>query len=309
MEEVIIGVLKRNKFLLRVTGTSMIPVLQSGDIVSYKKTSFRKCRVNDIILAKKKGKMFTHRIVYKNDEYLITKGDSNPTSDGKVDPKQIIGKVYQIKRSGQIFNPQDVNLFQSTLYFQEIVKVKKKLERHKVNFVILKGLTLHLYFEKKHPERIYADCDLLINKDDYEKTENIFVNLRYNKARTEFSSIHKLLKDKPTEFSFYKKIKGFLVIFDIHLEPVFLMNQLGRLDELYPQKLINEMADEFLRTKRKITVQNESFRILNTEYLILYLALHFFHHNYRGIHRLEFLYKVIRKSHPELISGSKKIKY
>lgn len=296
MKKVIERVLKRNKFLLKATGNSMFPILQSGDIVGYKKTSFSKCRVNDIILAKKNGKMFTHRVIYKSVERLITKGDNNSISDGKVYPQQIMGKVYQIKRKGQVFNPQDVNLFQSTLYFHEIVKVKKIFEKEGINFAFLKGLPIHLYYEGKHPARIYADCDLLIVKDDYEKAENVFKRLKYSQAKTEFSSIHKSLKDKPTEFSFYKKINDFPIVFDVHFEPVFLMNQLGKLNELYPQKLIDEMTDEFLRTKRKITIQNESFLILNTYDLILYLALHFFHHNFRGAYRLDFLDKVMRRA-------------
>lgn len=227
--------------------------------------------------------------------FLITKGDNNQKSDGKVYPHQVIGKVYQIKRNGQIFNPQDINLLQSSLYFQEIVKVKKIFEKEGINFVILKGLPIHLYFEGKHPSRLYADCDLLVNRNDYGKTETVFRKLGYSKAKTEYTPLHKLLKDKPTESSFYKKVNDIPVVFDVHFEPVFLMNQLGKLDELYPQKLIDEMTEEFLRTKKKIIINDESFYILNTEYLILYLALHFFHHNFRGIHRLEMIDKVIRK--------------
>ncbi len=309
MEKVFKNIIKSNKFLLKTTGTSMLPILQSGDIVEYKKTTLGKCRLNDIILVKKNGRMFTHRVIYKNQNYLLTRGDNNYNSDGKIHPSQVIGKVNKLKRNRLLINPQDVNLYQSTIYLREISKIKTVFEANSINYVFLKGLPLHLFFEKKHPERLYSDCDLLVGKDDYEKTENLFRKLSYHKSIKEFSPIHKYLKDKPTEFSFYKKIKGFLVIFDVHLEPVFLMNQLGKLNELYPQKLINEMTNKFLHTKRKITIQNESFYILTAENLILYLALHFFHHNYRGIHRLEFLDKVIRKSHPELISGSKKIRY
>lgn len=290
----------------------MLPILRTGDVLYRKKINFHKININDLIMAKKNGKMFTHRVIYRIPSpgrstahtfqvfsgYLITKGDNNPQSDGKVYPKQVIGKVHKIKRNGQVFNPQDVNLLQSTLYFQEIIQVKKLFEKARINFVFLKGLPIHLYFEGRHPNRIYADCDLLVDVHDYGKTEAVFHRLGYSKAKTEYSSIHKILKDKQTEFSFYKKINDFPIVFDVHFEPVFLMNQLGKLNELYPQSLIDEMTEEFLRTKKEVTVQGEKFLILNTYYLILYLALHFFHHNFRGIHRLEMIDKVIRKALP-----------
>ena len=75
----------------------------------------------------------------------------------------------------------------------------------------------------------------------------------YSKAESEYSPIHKLLKDKPTEVSFYKKINNFPVVFDIHLEPVFLMNQIGRLEALYPQKLLDRLTNKFLDEKRQPT--------------------------------------------------------
>ena len=53
------------------------------------------------------------------------------------------------------------------------------------------------------------------------------------------------------------------------------------------------------KKKRQVKINNEFFQILDTKYLILYLALHFFHHNYRGAFRLDFLDKIIRCGHLE----------
>ena len=44
------------------------------------------------------------------------------------------------------------------------------------------------------------------------------------------------MKDKESELAYYKIINGFMVTFDLHLEVVFMMTQLGRLEALYPQK-------------------------------------------------------------------------
>ncbi len=294
----------------------MLPHLRPGDILYLKKIKFQQVKINDLIMVKNGKQIFTHRVIFKTQDlttippprgspfghprgvlaaYLITRGDNNPQADGKIKPKQIMGKVYQTKRKGQIIDPENFYLLQSTLYFQEIVKVKKAFEKEKIDFVFLKGLPLHLYFERSHPRRIYADCDILIEKADYEKVKKVFAGNGFKKVDTSYSPLHKLLKDKPTEISFFKKVNNFPVVFDIHFEPVFLMNQLGKLDALYPEKFRQQMTRDFLQTKRTIKVQGEQFFILDTSCLILYLCLHFFHHNYRGIFRLELIDKVMRK--------------
>jgi len=65
------------------------------------------------------------------------------------------------------------------------------------------------------------------------------------------------------------------------------------LESLYPQVFIDRLTDKFLKNKRIVKIQNESFPILSNGNLILYLALHFFHHNFRGTFRLEFLHKIM----------------
>jgi len=286
------------EFHLKSTGSSMLPILHPQDVLYFKRIDFRRVQINDLAMVKKGGRVFTHRVIYKsaNRSYLITKGDHNITSDGKIYPQQIIGRVYQVKRQGQIFNPDNLYLLQSTQYFQEIVKVKKVFEKEKIDFVFLKGLPLHLYFEKSHPRRIYADCDILISKNDWQRAQSILKGFKYTGAETSYSGIHKLLKDKMTEFSFYKNIKNFPVVFDVHLEAGFLMNQLGRLDALYAQSLIDEMTRQLLNKKQMVKIQKEQFPILSFADLIIYLSLHIFHHNCQGVFQFEFLDKVTRKA-------------
>jgi len=151
MENIIACLKKQKQFSLKSQGSSMLPLLQANDVIYYRQTTFSRCKTNDLIMAKKNGQLFTHRVIYKTKKYLITKGDNNLQSDGKIYPRQIIAKVYQIKRNGKIFHPENLYLFQSTLYFQEIVKIKRAFEKEKIDFVFLKGLPLHLYFKGKHP--------------------------------------------------------------------------------------------------------------------------------------------------------------
>lgn len=289
------NLLKSKSFSLKAEGKSMLPILHSGDVVDYRKGSFKDVKVNDLVLIKKNNKLFTHRVIYKAG-YLITKGDNNPESDGKTYPHNVIAKVQSVKRKGKEFDPNQIYLLQSSLYLQEIIKIKHLFEKQNIDFVFLKGLPLHLYYEREHPRRIYADCDVLVNKSNFQGAEKILLKQGYKKQDSSLSKGQKNMKDKESELAYYKIINGFMVTFDLHLEVVFMMTQLGRLEALYPQKLIDKLTDEFLKQKRKITIHDSSFYILSSPHLVIYLALHFFHHNFRGAFRLNFLDKVIRKT-------------
>ena len=296
MNQKITQLLSLGKIPLKSQGQSMLPILHPNDIVYFKRIPFSKIKVDDLIVFKKKNQLITHRVIYKTKKYLIAKGDNNPNFDGKIYPQQILGKVYQIKRDGQIFKPETLYLIRSTHYFSEIVKIKKKFDKENINYVFLKGLPLHLYFEGTHPSRLYTDCDVLVDKKDFEKAQKILFSFGYQKADTSLSSFQKTLQDKKVENAYWKMINGFTVVFDLHLEVVFMMTQLGKLEALYPQKLIDKLTEDFLKTKREIKINNEKFLILDTYYLILYLSLHLFHHNFTGAFRYQFLDKVIRKT-------------
>ena len=296
MEKIFKKLLRLKTLPLKLTSQSMLPILRPNDVVYFKKTPFLKIKVNDLIIFKKKNQLITHRVIYKTKKYLITKGDSNLNFDGKIYPKQILGKLYQIRRNEQIFKPETLYLIQSTYYFSEIVKIKNEFDKENINYVFLKGLPLHLYFEGTHPKRLYADCDVLIERKDFQKAEEILFSFGYQKADTSLSSFQKKLQDKKVENAYFKTINGFTVVFDLHLEVVFMMTQLGKLEALYQKKLIDDLTEEFLKTKRKIKINNEPFLILDACYLILYLALHIFHHNFTGAFRYDFLDEVIKKS-------------
>lgn len=289
------------KLPLKSQGASMRPILFEDDIVYFKKIPFPQIKVNDIIVFKKKNELICHRVIYKEtvlkkkSPFIITKGDNSLYADGKIYPRQILGKVYRVKRNGKTIFPETLYLIQSSQYFNEIIKIKNEFDQTSVNYLFLKGLPLHLYFEGRHPKRLYADCDVLIEKKDFEKAEKILLNLGYQKIKSELSSLHKELKEKEIENAYYKNVNGFMVIFDLHLEVVFMMTQLGKLNALYPQNLISQLTNEFLRLKKTIKINGEKFLILNPSYLILYLALHIFHHNFTGAFRYQFLDTVIRK--------------
>src|SRR3972149_814314 len=280
-------ILRRIGFIGKTEGESMIPLIYPKDGVYIKPGTASKLKVNDIITFEQQNKLITHRIIYKKSGYVITKGDNNPQSDGRIYPNAVIGKVYKIKRNGQVFSPESLYLIQSTLYFQEVIKIKRAFEKAKIDFVFLKGLPLYLYFEKSRPRRLYADCDVLIDKKDFHKAERILYAFRY---------IRETKKTKEIENNYIKTINGLIVIFDIHLEAAFLMTQFSNLGALYQQKLIDKLTIELLKTKRKVRIQGANFYFLSKNFQVVYLFLHFFHHNFRGASRLDFLDKIVRKS-------------
>lgn len=298
-----------SSFRTKVFGQSMYPFLLDGDIVTLQKKEFNSLAVGDIICVSKNKKMFVHRVIYRTHKYLITKGDNNRIADGKVSKNNIIGIVKKIKRGYQTFKPDDFYLFQSTLYFKEIINVKNYLENRTINFLFLKGLPLYLHIESSHPKRLYFDCDILIDKNYYFSAKTILEKLGYKEMDTSFSRVQKRLKNKNSEISFYKIINGFFVVFDIHLEVVFMMTQLGELNQLYPQKFIDSLTKDFLGDKICVNINNNCFPILSSENLILYLGLHIFHHNFKGGFRYEILSRFVQFANPDYRLLAKKISY
>ena len=295
MQKILSSLFSKKKFTLKSEGTSMMPVLFPDDILYFKKTRSKNLKVNDIILAKNK-KLFVHRLIYKSSKFAVTKGDNNFTSDGKVKYKDVAAKLISIKRGNKIINPENIYLIQSSFYFREIVKIKNALYSNNIDFLFLKGLPLHLYKEKKQPGRIYADCDILIRKEDFSKVSEILKKNGFNYHESSYSLIHKLLKNKPTEFAFVKQIQNFPVVFDVHAEANFLLNQIGKLDILYSQKLLDRLTLKFMKEKKEAIVDGEKFPLLSDNNLIIYLSLHFFHHNFRGAFRLDLIDKIINKN-------------
>ena len=87
---------------------------------------------------------------------------------------------------------------QSTLYFQEIVRIKAALEKQNIEYVFLKGLPVHLYYEKTHPRRFYLDADIFSAKRKFYCTQKLLIKNGYKKANTELSDEAWWLKNVPT---------------------------------------------------------------------------------------------------------------
>ena len=277
---------------IKTFGNSMAPIFVNNDILYYKQVAFKNIKTNDIVIVKKNSKYFTHRVIYICNSYIVTKGDNNFHTDGKVYPRQVIGRVYRIKRNKDYFAPKDLYRTQSLFYFNEINKVAGALEQGKIPFLFLKGLPLYLYYTNKNPQRLYSDCDILVRPGDFPKTKEILEAAGYFHIET--TPIKFSRGGIRPEYAFYKKIHGFPVLFDVHTEPVFLMAKVPT-ENLYPNKYIDAMTAEYLDDCRIIALDGQNYPLLSPVHLIVYLALHFFHHNYRGAYRLSLLNLVIHE--------------
>lgn len=73
---------------------SMEPKIKAGEYVMYVQASFDDVKEDNIIVYKNSNDMFIiHRVIEKNSDYLIAKGDNNPIEDTEeVTPNMVYGK-------------------------------------------------------------------------------------------------------------------------------------------------------------------------------------------------------------------------
>ncbi|MBU0572380.1 nucleotidyltransferase family protein [Patescibacteria group bacterium] len=270
-------------------GKSMSPLILPNDKIIVAKTSSLK--VNDIVVFKKEKRLIAHRLIYisPSKDFLVTKGDNNLKSDGKIKPSQILGKVNFIKRNGETIKLSHIYLSQSSAYLQELIKINKALDQKHIPYIFLKGLPLHLHFGQTFPKRLYLDADILTNRTSSTQVDKVLVSFGFKKQkRTLFDKKN----TESTQISYLKETKPFPVIIDLHLEPAIGFTKLKSINKLLPST--KQFAQYLFKNIQIIKLDKRSFPILNTETLILYLFLHLYHHNFHGAHRLEFIDAVIK---------------
>ena len=279
---------------LKTFGYSMLPLLQDGDIVYFHKIPFSSIKTFDIILVNKNKKYFTHRVIYKTQKYLITKGDDNNYSDGRILPSQIVGRVYQIKRNKDIFPVESLSLVQNASYLQEIGQITDLFQKNHIDFVFLKGLPIYLFYTKEMPKRIYADCDTLVAEKDFTRAKNILLANGFHQ-QINSSFLAKFLEPHLMEEDFIKTRGNYPIMIDLHKRPFSYIRKLDFPDSLYPKRRMDRFNSELFRTKRWVEVSSIKIPIPDKDYLLLFLSLHFFTHTMKMMHRLWLIKEVVRK--------------
>ncbi len=95
---------------LKVLGTSMLPSVWPGDIVSIEGGAVAAVARGDIVLYESDDGFFVHRIVetLRTEEslHLVTRGDAVPQNDPIISKPQLLGRVSSIYRGGRTIVPK-----------------------------------------------------------------------------------------------------------------------------------------------------------------------------------------------------------
>lgn len=90
---------------LQVNGTSMIPMIDSNDHVTFRKK--KKYKAGDIIVFERApGTIITHRLLYSSKKYFYIKGDSTVAID-KTTHSALLGSVESIQKNNRTIYIKD----------------------------------------------------------------------------------------------------------------------------------------------------------------------------------------------------------
>ena len=93
---------------LRVRGTSMIPALWPGEMITVRPVGFDALAVGDIVVFARDGQLVAHRlqcIMEEGDDdsqslRLATRGDTSVDADDPVHAAELVGRVSSVQRFG-----------------------------------------------------------------------------------------------------------------------------------------------------------------------------------------------------------------
>jgi signal peptidase I len=95
---------------LRVFGTSMVPTILPGDLVSIHRACLNDISPGEIVLFLQMGRLFVHRVVDRKvitaasgpeEQCLITRGDRQRHTDPPVSSTELVGRVVSVERENR----------------------------------------------------------------------------------------------------------------------------------------------------------------------------------------------------------------
>jgi hypothetical protein len=95
---------------LRVFGTSMVPSILPGDLISVQRADLSEISPGEIVLYSRDGRLFAHRVVARagshNDPRLTTRGDRLSYTDPLISSGELLGRVTSIQcGDGRLHRP------------------------------------------------------------------------------------------------------------------------------------------------------------------------------------------------------------
>jgi hypothetical protein len=95
---------------LRVTGSSMLPSVRPGDVLTIRRCVMSAVESGAIVLFTRDGRLFAHRVVARRNTHLITSGDALEWQDPPVRPDQLLGRVVTLTRNGRRHEPPSLTI-------------------------------------------------------------------------------------------------------------------------------------------------------------------------------------------------------
>ena len=86
---------------IRVTGSSMLPTIWPGDMLTVRRQPMSEVRLRDIAMFARDGRLFVHRVIDHRGEQVVTQGDAVPSPDAPVGPSDLLGVVVAVYRNGR----------------------------------------------------------------------------------------------------------------------------------------------------------------------------------------------------------------
>lgn len=88
-------------FKLRVISDSMWPLLRVDDVIVAQAIEAEAAQLSDVLVFQRGTEMVTHRLIARQADRLIVKGDNRRAVDELVEPDSVIGRVIALERSGR----------------------------------------------------------------------------------------------------------------------------------------------------------------------------------------------------------------
>src|ERR1017187_3020778 len=90
---------------LKVTGTSMLPSVWPGDILTVSRCSCGDLNPGQIVLCFRDEALVAHRLIRKSGNRIVTRGDSLYNYDRPFREEELLGRVVTIVRDGRQVEP------------------------------------------------------------------------------------------------------------------------------------------------------------------------------------------------------------
>jgi signal peptidase I len=152
------------KIRLRVFGTSMVPSILPGDLITVQQMLVSDISSGEVVLYARDGRMFAHRVVgcaasprqpfaRNGESLLITRGDLLAHNDPPVSSSELLGKVISIQRGDRqikTFSPPGA------------------LSRASIRLLRTSSRATYLYVKLASLWRMLAACTFLSGRKDEE---------------------------------------------------------------------------------------------------------------------------------------------